>query len=830
MADDNKLIFEGVLDTSNMEKQVDALAKKKSKAVSGEIISAKDVDNAKKLEQQIGNAETKFKQLANAQSNFASGTNQSAAAFAKVTQQMAGQVKYLADKTTDQQKFNQLVAKEVELRKQARDTLASTKAPTGPSTNLANMGGGGGGGGLQLPGLNASTLAGGVFGAALGAGAAAVKAFGDAVGEAGKKAQELAKGFSDAQGKFGALYQSQLNKSYEESKLAHNPVVLDLEKAKNDFETGFKKAVGQTLTDFKNGLDDLAHSGDKGGVDANRAKRAKEAERALATPGQLVGSDKIQYDQLKRQGIELEQDLAREKVKLDHDFMKQHRDLAMEENEFEIQQARKKQELEIAGARENRNYDHDMARLTADFEFKQGEKKYQLDLAAEKRNFDLKQGDERQLAQFAKQDREQQATFATQDRNRQLGKTLSRNAQDYQEDLLKGAISGSLGGTDYLFKAMDFRKQQSRLIEDTKIEQEQANRNLGFENTKAQRDLGFKQGTERRDFSLGQGDKAAQHKLDVETHLYQVKEAEYQLTTKHTDAIQDNIRALNNLAEDTDIQHQKFKNRESDLAFDEKTARQDYEINATRGRRSIQESKQEFAAGLYGKDPYGFDKIEQGNRDLGNDLAGYLDRAGLPGYVNQVDVELQKFRKNRGNYVPTNIGDVSSQQGGYAQPGGGNGNTPIFQDTNVYDNQGNWIGDHAANGMPIVDRDKPVFVHRDEAILTPPQADQWRKTQNLSGTNILDMSPMGGNRNIGAGYGPGGGTGLVQLTGNLSNASANGAPININVGKDTFNFNGGGADIQKQVEALRQEYLSKIASLQTYVTNSQQQTLQIGRR
>jgi len=48
----------------------------------------------------------------------------------------------------------------------------------------------------------------------------------------------------------------------------------------------------------------------------------------------------------------------------------------------------------------------------------------------------------------------------------------------------------------------------------------------------------------------------------------------------------------------------------------------------------------------------------------------------------------------------------------------------------------------AASGMPYVGKDGPVFVHKDEAILTVPQAEQWRSGMSSSGGTTIVFSPQ----------------------------------------------------------------------------------------
>lgn len=727
MANDNELIFQGSLDTSKMEKQLDDLAKKKSKAVAGEVVSAKDVDNAKKLETQLTTAETKFKQLANAQSNFASGTNQSAAAFSKVTNEMASQIKYMRDRTTDQDKINQLLAKEVELRKQAKDALASTRPP---AESINRNGGSGSNGGFKLPELNASSLAGGVLGAGLGAAALALKSFADTVSEAGKKAQEFAKDISDSGGGFDKLRQAQREADYSSSKLAHNPVVLDIEKAKKDFEKSWNENVDRLLTQTKNGLDDLGHSLEKGGVEKNRAAREQGIDKALATPDKMVGSDKIQYDQLKRAGVEMEQDLLREKVKLDHDFMKQHRDLLQEETEERIDYDNKVYDNRLQKERSTRNYQHDLAKLNQDQEFKFATQKYNLELSAEQRNFQLKQLDDRTKFGFSQSDKAQD--FAIANRNR---------AEDFNTNLVDLGLSGG-SGLDYLKLIRNTNKEQRRATEQYQIGQGRDTRNFNFD-----------QFTQARDFNLGQGDKNAQRNIDVQQHQYQLDQQRYSLTTSFNDAMQDNTESLKRLTIAQKMAENKFKNKESDLAFSQKTAYEDYNISGARQRRGLAEERQNFAAGLYAKDPYGFDKIAQGNQDLGQDLGGYLQRGGLPGYVNQVDVERQKRLKDR---------VIQDGTPSYNQPGGDQYDVPAYADG----------GFTKTGGLALL--------HPNELILNPGQQRQ------LFG-EVGPVQP-------------------IQMP-----YSQQSPVINIHMGDSPMQFNGAYSEqLQQQLAAIKQDYEAKI--------------------
>jgi hypothetical protein len=815
--DDNLVLgAEFSLDTTAARKQIDDLNKmvanigSSSKSGAPQIISNKDVENAKSIATQVAQAQAQYKMMANAQASFASGAKQSASTFAMLSGEMADQVKLIRSLTTDQAEFNDLLKKEVELRNQATEAAKAITKASSSSNSTGGSGSGSGGGSnplSQLPGFSQannllgggmSTAAGGVLGVAIGASVAAVKAFGDAVAEAGKKAQELAKGFSDAGGGMDKLRQSQLNQNYADSKLAHNPVVLDMEKAKNDWDAGWKNFVDHALTDIKNTFDELPATGDMNKIAKVRKDREAAQEKAMATPGQLVGANKIQYDQLKRQGVEMEQDIAREKEKLDHDFMVKHRDLQLEEKEERINYDNQVYDNKLQKERETRNFQHDLTKLNADVEFKASNQKYDLERAAEKRNFDLKQNDERQLAAFARHDREQQAQFAAQDRQHQLSTSLSRNAQDMNEDLVKMGISGA-SSTDYLFKAMDFTKQQSRLIEDSQYEGYKANRSLAYSNFTADRDLQFKQGTERRDFSLGQGDKTKEHAIDLATHQYQLDEARYQLTTQFNDAMQDNAESLRRLTIQQKLTEEKFKNREEDLSFEEKTARRDFDINTSRQRRSLQESKQEFAAQLYASDPYGFDKIEQGNSDLGQDLAGYLQRSGQGGYVNRAQVELENFKKQTHN--------APEQKA----PLGGNPGDSRYDQVDYYNSP--WDGTQAADGLPNVPENKLVLVHQGEAILTVPQANQWRSQQkagsNGSGTfagnfkgGDTSLKKVGGwkvasltdlaNQTAGAAYGAAGQSAAASYA--AANANA-GAAYNVGSGINPAPLGGSGMNV-----------------------------------
>jgi hypothetical protein len=207
----------------------------------------------------------------------------------------------------------------------------------------------------------------------------------------------------------------------------------------------------------------------------------------------------------------------------------------------------------------------------------------------------------------------------------------------------------------------------------------------------------------------------------------------------------------------------------------------------------------------------------------------------LPGYVNRVKTELDSFRKNHGTPAPTNAGDVSDQQGGYSQPGGGNGNTPIFQDTNVYDNQGNWDGTTAALGLPRVEKDKLVFVHKDEAILPKDEATMYRSfkggdnsLKKVSGWQLPSLAQLA-SQNAGAAQNRASfAAGSIQSLADANAGAAQGSPmpftppinmpggaagqpIQISIGNDQFHFNGVNADqLQSTLGQMRQEYLSNI--------------------
>src|SRR5690349_20676159 len=100
--DDNLVLgAEFSLDTTAAKKQIDDLNKAVANIGSGsksgtpQIISNKDVENAKSIATQVAQAQAQYKMLANAQANFASGAKQSASTFSMLSGEMADQVKLI---------------------------------------------------------------------------------------------------------------------------------------------------------------------------------------------------------------------------------------------------------------------------------------------------------------------------------------------------------------------------------------------------------------------------------------------------------------------------------------------------------------------------------------------------------------------------------------------------------------------------------------------------------------------------------------------------------------------------------------------------------------
>jgi hypothetical protein len=639
--------------------------------------------------------------------------------------------------------------------------------------------GSGGFGGVAKGGLDLVGL--GKLASVAGAAALAV----DGLNKLGEKAKDTSQIISDSGGPYDQLRQSSQKVDAAFNKLASSPAIAGLEKLKNDV--------------LSNGLGLL--TGLFGGQDTSKGLDAGQRKT-------LVGETKLQKTLLNQERGDLEKGQALETEKLNHDLYTKKRDLEIEFQEFSIGQERKKADIAKKLSDENQEYSIQKTRLNADVEFKSQNQKWTMDRQFEQRSFQQKQGDERQLASFAAQDRAAQATFAAQDRNLQLNKTLGRNAEDFRDRLTDMARSGA-GGMEYLTTSRDFNKQQRRTSEDAAIEQAQANRNFGYENYKAGRDLIFKQGTEKRDFGQSQQKSVAEHLIDTDVHRYQVGQQMLDLEIRHTHALRDLTIEEERRAQDEKIGKQKLGNKKSDLEFETQFETKQTRFNQEKALRGQRQKELDFAS-QFSKLSYDDQKaLFQSDPNLGYDYAQSQGQRGLnpfPGAEKNAGEELgKKIREGIKNFsgaikldtkgvqTPVNkVGPMTDIDFGQGMSGLGKLPESIWNAIPGHDLTFGDIGDWftgknkktidpfhlegRASGGPIPTT-KPYLLHEGEYVLTK----QETRRVGLLGTPGNQLNPLNGDNSshAGFGYGRGGATGLIPLGGNISNATANGAPLSL---------------------------------------------------
>lgn len=282
---DESLELDLVLNISQAEKQLADLAKKGIKAnvtttgagsnSSGGQQSQldKDAQAAKKLADQIALTQQKMQLLTQAQAEFAAKGEQGSAAYAKVTSELAGLVKAERGRTQDQEQFNSLVQKEIELRKQANETLGGKgtqfsphsqrqqqqleELKTGQSqktgilerasagqSSIGNLLGSAKSGnvagvGEAAAGLGKIGAAGAAAGLALASFGLISKTAGAALAEAGQKFKDNAQKISDMGGPLDQQREATRRVTEQQNQLANSKLVASFENAKTVLEERF---------------------------------------------------------------------------------------------------------------------------------------------------------------------------------------------------------------------------------------------------------------------------------------------------------------------------------------------------------------------------------------------------------------------------------------------------------------------------------------------------------------------------------------------------------------------------------------------------------------
>jgi hypothetical protein len=600
------------LDLSGFKKKLNELTEDTRKALNPDTPG---FQNQLKTLDQMKN---RLDSLVGAQQKLIQQGQQGSSAYAKISTEIAGILAKQEKMVTGEEQILKLLQAETAEREKASKINQSnnqssllTSAKSGASDLMGSLGGGGALGSLL-------TAAGPI--AAIGG---AAKLAIDGLNALADKAKDNATKFSDGGGKFDQLSSALERAKNSADKLANSAAAVKLATLQADSETVGNSAKAALLTSLTGGSDSGSDNG----------------------PLKLKGDLLAQYTDLKRARTNMEADIAASEQQFAEDTSRKKRDLMQEEKETRIEQANKQYDLELKQSREIRDFQHNTAVLTADVEQKNANKKWEFDRQFEQRAFQQKQGDERQLATFSKQDREQQAAFSQQDRQHQLNTTLGRGAQDFNEDLVKMGISGA-SGTDYLFKSMDYRKQQKRTIEDSQYEGYKTDRGLAYSNFTADRDLNFKQGTEGRDFGQGQQKNQLEHQLDLATHQYQLDQQKYDLTKQYNDAMADDAEAMRRLKVERQLTEEKFKNREHDLQWDTNFQRQQMNRSESNQEYSQKQSEADFAGGIYNTNSDAFNRLTQTTPELKGWNDNYRGKRGLPTGEGKSPEEIKELQKS----------------------------------------------------------------------------------------------------------------------------------------------------------------------------------------
>jgi hypothetical protein len=713
MADENRLELEVVLDTSKAEQQIQKLnqlvtkgqssnssssgnpalekqiaATEKAAQVAEKATQAQQKAHEKFVSQQIKDAD----KVAQAQQKAAQKSAKDAEAAQKAITDAVekdGQARAKALKDADKA-LDQWLAKlrsqgKTDTQKNIEQSLKPDKSGglDGARNGLSQIGQSAG-----IPG--ADLLAGGPAAAAVGLVAATASKFSEALNKAADAAKEASHSFSDGGGRLDQLRKSSEALAYQEDKLSDSPLATTFANLQNQIESEFVKAL-QSASDALVGVGNWWSDFVTGGASKTKRDQQQKYEDDNKYKN-LVGDAKADTDKMKRDAVEADADASREREAFARDEFQTKRDLIQDNADFERETNRKTQDLAIQKTRELEDYNRQAQLIADDQAGKMAEKKFQNDRQIASRNHQDKLSDldyefktSKRYAdedfqvkkRYADQDYQLKKRYAQEDKNKSRGDELV----DLRDQLVDMNISGA-SGMDYLRLSRDTSKKFSREDRDFGITQsrDQAEFNLGQGRDQAAFNVSQARGKdkygrdvslENRGFGNAEKDAAAQRALEVEQHLYDIKQQSIELEIKHTRNLQDEVLAETRLKEDTAVGKTKLKNREEDTNVSLNRRSDEMNISQTRGKRGRQEESDDYYYQMSQKDPYRFEKFAKNNPEAAKAANRGRRKRGLDGNYNEsgLDDSYGSGGSNWGSFAAGGVIDGTGGQPAIVHPG-----------------------------------------------------------------------------------------------------------------------------------------------------------------
>lgn len=531
---------------------------------------------------------------------FAKQGDAGAAGYSKVTAEMAGIARRLRDLNQDQAARNQLVAHEIELRKQASEAAASAKSGALPTASAPGTSGRSRAfaEGIGTAGGAAKEIA-GLAGFALSLGAAA--GFVNQLGDRMRATSEI---ISDSGGKFDQLRKSTQDLRQAQDRLANHPLITAFETFKNNLQT--------TLLDFAKGATEGNKLKDAGFSAGGSGENARRATR-------LIGDAANEFNQLGQQRADLEKDLAMQRLEFEQQIAVKRRDFLVEARQLEIETARTRQSLAIDASRKEQDYLIASTKFRENFEGQQAQRRFQIsqEVAAREHaervkdaaeDFNLRKQFDTQEFELRRQQSRESFANTQADKTQDFAKNRIRSLQDARDQLSDMALSGA-GGLEYFRFAREKRKELTRSTEDFGIEQSRAYRDRSIQERqegqtfalgqqRAGAEFAVGQRREGREFAEQQVDAIRQRALEIEGMLNERRWASIELEVNHQRALQDAAIALEKFTQDTDLARERLANRGKDLGFEESTGRAKLGFDQEKQLRGQQGSELAFANNL----------------------------------------------------------------------------------------------------------------------------------------------------------------------------------------------------------------------------------------